>query len=350
MLISLRSLFLAATTVLGASLAVGACAPATESIGPEEGVAGQHDAVSGSLAVGTTLIATTDVNLRSGPSTSASVLHVVPAGATVTLVASAPSGGFYNVRHKGVTGWSYGSYYKIGAPPPSSSSSSSSSSSTSSSSTSSSTSTSSSSSSSSSSSGAATGPATAAQILAALGTCAQISGTTKFRKDAGTSATVPVCSVPGAVWWTSDMDIDCDGGTGATCMNDPDYQPDTATVDSHGNPLDASTLPYVVVPMSSNGFDYKAQGLKMGSVVAVLYNGQVAYGILGDVGPAGVIGEASYAMAKLLGINPSPTSGGVDSGVTYVAFTGTTAVVTKKEDHAAAVTIGQAKAAALTGH
>jgi hypothetical protein len=85
----------------------------------------------------------------------------------------------------------------------------------------------------------------------------------------------------------------------------------------------------------------------MGSVVAVIYNGQVAYGILGDVGPAGVIGEASYAMAKQLGINPSPTSGGVDSGVTYAAFTGTGAAVTKNEDAAQAVQLGQSLASHL---
>jgi hypothetical protein len=335
---SLRSLLLAATTTLGAALVLGlgACAPGTEALGPGEGVGGIDDAVSGTLAVGTTLIATTDVNLRSGPGTGYAVLHVVPAGDSVTLVSSSPSGGFYNVTHKGVTGWSSGTYYKVGAPPPSSSSSSSSSSTSSSSS-----------SSSTSSSG---GTAGAADLLAALGACQQIAGTTLFRKDAGSSKTVPVCSVPGAVWWTADLDVDCDGGTGSACLADPDYQAETATVDSHGNPLDASTLPYVVVPMSSNGFDYKAQGLKLGSVVAVIYKGQVAYGILGDIGPAGVIGEASYAMAKLLGINPSPTSGGVDSGVTYVAFTGSSAVVSKKEDHAAAVSIGQAKAAALTGH
>jgi hypothetical protein len=100
----------------------------------------------------------------------------------------------------------------------------------------------------------------------------------------------------------------------------------------------------VVIPQSSNGFNYKTAGLKMGSVVAVIYGSKVAYGILGDVGPAGVIGEASYAMAQQLGLNPSPTSGGADSGVTYIAFTGASAVVSKNEDHAQAVTVGQAAA------
>jgi hypothetical protein len=118
-----------------------------------------------------------------------------------------------------------------------------------------------------------------------------------------------------------------------------------AAVDSKGNPLDASTLPFVVVPGSSNGFNYKTAGLKLGSVVAVIYNDKIAYGILGDVGPTGILGEASYAMAQKLGINPSPTSGGVDSGVTYVAFTGAAAVVTKNEDAVQAVELGQSRAA-----
>src|SRR5262245_34170303 len=40
---------------------------------PEENLGKNHDAVTGSLAVGSTLIATADVNLRSGPSTSNSI-------------------------------------------------------------------------------------------------------------------------------------------------------------------------------------------------------------------------------------------------------------------------------------
>jgi len=42
-----------------------------------------------------------------------------------------------------------------------------------------------------------------------------------------------------------------------------------------------------------------------------------------------------------------PSTGGVGSGVTDVAFTGTSARVSKKENHAEAVSIGQSKASAL---
>ncbi|MFT3771363.1 MAG: SH3 domain-containing protein [Minicystis sp.] len=52
------------------------------------------------------------MNLRTGPSTSYKILHVVPNGSKVTVVASSPSNGFYKIKHNGVIGWSYGQYYK----------------------------------------------------------------------------------------------------------------------------------------------------------------------------------------------------------------------------------------------
>src|SRR4029077_11818455 len=75
------------------------------------------DGLTGSVAVGSTLKATTDVNLRSGPSTSNSVLHVVPSGSTVTVMAASPSNGFYQVKHNGTVGWSYGQYYTLVSSP-----------------------------------------------------------------------------------------------------------------------------------------------------------------------------------------------------------------------------------------
>ncbi|APR75252.1 Hypothetical protein A7982_00598 [Minicystis rosea] len=94
--------------------AVGTNEPDSEELvgAPEENVAESKDAITGSVAVGSTLTATADVNLRTGASTSYKILHVVPNGAKVTVVASAPSNGFYKVKHNGVTGWSYGQYYK----------------------------------------------------------------------------------------------------------------------------------------------------------------------------------------------------------------------------------------------
>jgi hypothetical protein len=149
------------------------------------------------------------------------------------------------------------------------------------------------------------------------------------------------------VYFTADMDIDCDGKSSTVCnkSTDPKYQDATAATDSTGKPLDAATLPYVVVPGVSSRWSYKASGISMGSVALVVYKEKIEYGIVGDVGPAGSIGEASYAMAKSLGINPNPRTGGTADAVTCVIFP--SAKVTKKEDHAAAVALGEAQARQL---
>jgi hypothetical protein len=101
------------------------------------------------------------------------------------------------------------------------------------------------------------------------------------------------------------------------------------------------------VPGVSSRWSYKAAGITMGTVAVVIYDGKMEFGIVGDVGPKAILGEASYAMAKRLGINPNPSTGGTDSGVTYVVFTGSSAVVSKNEDHAEAVRVGKRRAAQL---
>jgi hypothetical protein len=46
--------------------------------------------------------------------------------------------------------------------------------------------------------------------------------------------------------------------------------------------------------------------------------------VVGDTGPAGIVGEGSYALAQALGINPDPRRGGLaQPAVTYVVFPGT---------------------------
>jgi hypothetical protein len=186
---------------------------------------------------------------------------------------------------------------------------------------------------------------TPAAVLAKLATCANELTNGRYKADSsGTGpADIPVCGAKNAVFFRADMDIDCDGKATTECnkTTDPAFQPQTAATDSKGAPLDAAALPYVVVPGASTRWDYRASGLRMGSVVLVLYGGKMAFGILGDVGPTTGIGEASVAMAKALGIDPNPRSGGVDAEtVTYLAFTGPTGVVTKNESHEEAVSVG----------
>lgn len=194
------------------------------------------------------------------------------------------------------------------------------------------------------------GPPSAADLTKLTKTCNQASNGLYKAKDDSPSATIPICKLNGAFFWVADMDVDCDGKMTAQCNlnTDPDYQNQTSTTDSMNNPLDAANLPYVVIPLPDSKFSYKAQGIKLGDVVAVIYNGKVVYGVFGDEGPTSIIGEASYAMAKSLGIDPDPSTGGADCcGVTYIVFPGSAAVVSPIEDHAKATALGEQLATQL---
>ncbi|MGW0821681.1 glycoside hydrolase family 75 protein [Streptomyces sp. NPDC002845] len=184
------------------------------------------------------------------------------------------------------------------------------------------------------------GTVRAADLLARLHSCMVVSKG-HYRSDAGAPADIPVCGTQGAVFWKADMDIDCDGRPGARCNRDTDpwFHPNTAYQQSDGRPLDAETLPFIVVPAPSAIWNYRDHGVRGGSVAAVIHQGRVQYAVVGDTGPSTVIGEASYATAKALGINPDPLRGGVDSGVTYLVFKDSH--VSPIEDQAAAVAQGE---------
>ncbi|MFF0793153.1 glycoside hydrolase family 75 protein [Streptomyces spiralis] len=197
---------------------------------------------------------------------------------------------------------------------------------------------------------AASGPTTAksaqegsvgaADLLAKVTSCQQISSG-KYKTDDGKSATVPVCGKNGAVFWKADMDIDCDGQRTTNCneTRDPWFQNDTAFHQSDGRPLKAESLPFVVVPVTSTIWNHTSSGIKGGGVVAVVYNNKVEYAVVGDTGPSKIIGEASYATAKALGIDTDPAKGGAASGVTYILFKNSQA--SPIESHGAAVALGE---------
>jgi hypothetical protein len=194
----------------------------------------------------------------------------------------------------------------------------------------------------------------AAQLLALLMPCMQISNGL-LAPEAGRTADIQVCGLSNAVFWTSEFAVDCDGKHTSICNSQQDGQYSATTVgkDSQGNSLDASVVPYVEVPAQSSVFDYRAAGLSMGSVAAVIYKDRLAYGVIGHEQASDVIGAASYAMAEQLGIDPNPVTGGLQSeDVTYFAFTGTDNVVPALEDVTAAAALGKMAAATLvaTGH
>jgi Fungal chitosanase of glycosyl hydrolase group 75 len=162
--------------------------------------------------------------------------------------------------------------------------------------------------------------------------------------DAGKTTTI--CELEGAVFWVADMDIDCDGNaTPGKCdaNSDLSYFADTAV---HGNngPLTAAITPYVVIPT-----DFTHTGLSEGTVAAVIYRGRLTYAVFGDTGPTDIIGEASYACAERLGINPNAKIGGVQGAtVTYVVFTKSNDSVPQNvEDQAETKTLGESLAKEL---
>ncbi len=80
-------------------------------------------------------------------------------------------------------------------------------------------------------------------------------------------------------------------------------------------------------------------------MAAVVHDDQVLYAVVGDTGPRQIIGEASYAAAEHLGIDPDPATGGTASGVTYILFPDSR--VSPIEDHDAAVALGEKLAKAF---
>ncbi|MGN9789833.1 glycoside hydrolase family 75 protein [Streptomyces sp. OZ13] len=180
----------------------------------------------------------------------------------------------------------------------------------------------------------------AAELLAEVEHCTKISKG-DYSTDRGGPANIPVCEHEGAVFWKADMDIDCDGRRSTRCNSgtDPSFQPATAFTGSDGRYLDAAELPFVVVPGPSPVWNYWASGIRGGSAAAIIHDGKVVYGVVGDTGPSGIIGEASYAAAEALGIDPDPARGGVASGVTYIVFKDSK--VSPIESRAAAEKLGE---------
>ncbi|WP_412543989.1 glycoside hydrolase family 75 protein [Longispora sp. K20-0274] len=173
------------------------------------------------------------------------------------------------------------------------------------------------------SAGTLAGP-TAAQLLARAGQGCTVVSHGKYATDDDTSATVNICKAGSAFVWKADLDVDCDGVQTSHCNHstDPWYQNQTSFETSKGRSFTADVTHYFVIPLPSSRFNYKNNGIKPGSVAAVIYNNKVVYAVFADEGPSNIIGEASYATAQALGINPDPANGGVDSGVTYIVFPG----------------------------
>jgi hypothetical protein len=168
---------------------------------------------------------------------------------------------------------------------------------------------------------------TAQQLLTRAHKGCSVVSNGKYKTDGEKSspARVPICKAGSAFVWTADMDIDCDGIKTSHCNHDADpwYQPQTSFKTSKGKWFTSDKTHYFVIPLPSSRFNYKARGIKPGSVAAVIYKNKVVYAVFADEGPNNIIGEASWLTAHDLGINPDPENGGVDGlVVTYIVFPG----------------------------
>jgi hypothetical protein len=193
------------------------------------------------------------------------------------------------------------------------------------------------------------GDVSAAQLRALLKHGKLIKETeNKFQADMEKPKNISMYSLTNATFWTADMDIDCDGRETPFCnkKTDPDFQNQL----SCDTDIAADETPYFVIPVGSPA-NSKRRGIEIGQIAAIIYKDQVAYAVfLDECGISTLIGEASCATARLLGINPDPKNGGTDEPVTYIVFSGPSGRITNKKeypDHKKAVGIGVRRAKQL---
>jgi len=112
----------------------------------------------------------------------------------------------------------------------------------------------------------------------------------------------------GVIRYMGPARVDSDGGRNVD--RDPCWQPDTS-YHHQGKPLDAQSVPYVVIPL---GILERVGPIGLGCAVTVTHSvsKKTARGICGDLGPRLKKGEISCEMARRLGLNPSSTRGGDD--------------------------------------
>jgi hypothetical protein len=183
---------------------------------------------------------------------------------------------------------------------------------------------------------------TASALLAKLSSCTDTVAKGGFGLDGAGSISIMTCG--SILHWKADMDVDCDGIQTPPCNTDPQGQPQTSIVDVAPHDVDPTLLPYFVIPLGKPETTwYTAHGVALGQLGAVIYKGQVEYGIFADEAGGNFIGESSYAMCQLFLGKPSgkndpcdPSTGGIDpADVTYITFTGEANVVTGQQifDH-----------------
>jgi len=128
----------------------------------------------------------------------------------------------------------------------------------------------------------------------------------------------------GQLSYVAGMQIDDDGS--GDPHHDPDFQARTSYRNG-GNWLNADLVPYIVLPprviRAVPGIVLGCQAQATNSLT-----GLSSPAVVGDVGPMDRLGEGSIALARAIGVDPSPTTGGEDRPIIrYLLFPGVAAVV-----------------------
>lgn len=128
----------------------------------------------------------------------------------------------------------------------------------------------------------------------------------------------------GRIFFVADADIDSDGGSNPD--HDPYWQADT-TLHHNGKPIDAETVPGVVVP----GWIPRSVGpIVMGCRARItnLRTMQSCDAVVHDLGPKTKDGELTPEAARRVGINPNSVTGGEERPVVlYECWPGVPAFV-----------------------
>jgi len=192
----------------------------------------------------------------------------------------------------------------------------------------------------------AAGP-TIAQLKARIAKgCTKVSKSNYKTDDDASKATISICKAGTAFVWTSDMDVDCDGVRTSKCNENTDdaYQNQTSFETSKGRPFQADSTHFFVIPLPSSRFSYQSAKIKPGTTAAVIFKNKLVYAVFADEGPSNIIGEASYATNRDLGVNPDPNNGGTDGPVTFIVFPN--AVPSPVESNSAITSKGSSAASA----
>ena len=172
---------------------------------------------------------------------------------------------------------------------------------------------------------------TAAVFRAKMSICADGAPRAYHRNDALALDYLANAGRPGN-WWALVTDANGDPVVQAQGDPAPGFFVSTTALTNPNTPadkparfIDATTIPYIVLPGHRYGQFTTARPLRLGDV-GVAYNianGRVCLAQCCEAGPATKIGEGSIALATALGINSSAKNGGTSARqIVYVAFPG----------------------------